>query len=179
MVWSEVELIELILFSTRDTLVIFTSDNGAALVSKQKAGSNGPLLCGKQTTFEGGMRTPTIVWWAKRKLSGVSHYPGTHMDFLPTLTELANISLPTSLSLDGQSLASIFLSLQNPTKQLPVYYYRGNLLYAVRWASYKVIAELSPNSQFCWTELAIFFIHPNKFGTLILLAVGVNKLHLF
>jgi len=28
-----------------------------------KGGSNGPFLCGKETTFEGGMREPTIVWW--------------------------------------------------------------------------------------------------------------------
>ncbi len=28
-----------------------------------KAGSNGPFLCGKQTTFEGGFRTPAIFWW--------------------------------------------------------------------------------------------------------------------
>ncbi len=27
------------------------------------AGSNGPLLCGKETTFEGGVREPTIAWW--------------------------------------------------------------------------------------------------------------------
>jgi len=26
-------------------------------------GSNGPFLCGKETTFEGGSREPTIVWW--------------------------------------------------------------------------------------------------------------------
>ena len=45
---------------SRDTLVIFTSDNGAALVSREKAGSNGPLMCGKQTTFEGGMREKVI-----------------------------------------------------------------------------------------------------------------------
>ena len=38
--------------NSRNTLVIFTSDNGAALVSREQAGSNGPLLCGKQTTFE-------------------------------------------------------------------------------------------------------------------------------
>ena len=38
------------------------------------AGSNGPLLCGKQTTFEGGFRTPTIVWWPDVILPGqVSH----------------------------------------------------------------------------------------------------------
>ncbi|GFQ79205.1 n-acetylgalactosamine-6-sulfatase, partial [Trichonephila clavata] len=46
-----------------NTFVFFTSDNGAALVSKTSAGSNGPFLCGKQTTFEGGMREPAIVWW--------------------------------------------------------------------------------------------------------------------
>lgn len=27
------------------------------------AGINGPFLCGKKTTFEGGMREPTIAWW--------------------------------------------------------------------------------------------------------------------
>ena len=26
-------------------------------------GSNGPFLCGKETTFEGGMREPAIGWW--------------------------------------------------------------------------------------------------------------------
>ena len=26
-------------------------------------GSNGPFLCGKETTFEGGMREPSIAWW--------------------------------------------------------------------------------------------------------------------
>ena len=32
---------------------------------KDLAGSNGPLLCGKQTTFEGGFRVPTISWWSQ------------------------------------------------------------------------------------------------------------------
>ena len=127
-----------IMFSTRDTLVIFTSDNGAALVSKQKGGSNGPLLCGKQTTFEGGMRTPTIAWWAKRKVSGVSHHLGSHMDFLPTFAELANAPLPPSLVLDGHSLSSVLLSMTQPASSPPVFFYRGNILYAVRWEQYKV-----------------------------------------
>lgn len=26
-------------------------------------GSNGPFLCGKETTYEGGMREPAIAWW--------------------------------------------------------------------------------------------------------------------
>ena len=40
----------------------------------RKAGSNGPFLCGKQTTFEGGFRTPAIFWWPEHIRPGsVSH----------------------------------------------------------------------------------------------------------
>ncbi|OXB65061.1 hypothetical protein ASZ78_008344 [Callipepla squamata] len=49
---------------SENTFVFFTSDNGAALISAPKqGGSNGRFLCGKQTTFEGGMREPAIAWW--------------------------------------------------------------------------------------------------------------------
>uniref|UniRef100_A0A672GC31 Sulfatase N-terminal domain-containing protein n=1 Tax=Salarias fasciatus TaxID=181472 RepID=A0A672GC31_SALFA len=47
----------------KNTFVFFTSDNGAALTSRTNGGSNGPFLCGKETTFEGGMREPAIAWW--------------------------------------------------------------------------------------------------------------------
>lgn len=33
-------------------------------------GVNGPFLCGKETTFEGGMREPTIAWWPGKILPG-------------------------------------------------------------------------------------------------------------
>lgn len=66
-----------------DTLVIFSSDNGGATYAKElgvtvnlpnispsifpllssAGGSNDPFLCGKETTYEGGMREPTIAWW--------------------------------------------------------------------------------------------------------------------
>uniref|UniRef100_H2YV45 Sulfatase N-terminal domain-containing protein n=1 Tax=Ciona savignyi TaxID=51511 RepID=H2YV45_CIOSA len=47
----------------QNTLVFFSSDNGAAMIgSAFENGSNGPFLCGKQTTFEGGIREPTIAW---------------------------------------------------------------------------------------------------------------------
>lgn len=31
--------------------------------SDSSGGSNGPFLCGKETTYEGGMREPAIAWW--------------------------------------------------------------------------------------------------------------------
>ena len=59
--------------------MIFSSDNGGALYAAEEGniifpiwyisiswlpgGSNAPFLCGKETTFEGGMREPTIAWW--------------------------------------------------------------------------------------------------------------------
>uniref|UniRef100_A0A667WV50 N-acetylgalactosamine-6-sulfatase n=1 Tax=Myripristis murdjan TaxID=586833 RepID=A0A667WV50_9TELE len=61
-----------------NTFVFFTSDNGAALMSgPEESGSNGPFLCGKETTFEGGMREPAIAWWP-------GHIPqGTGINFCP------------------------------------------------------------------------------------------------
>ena len=105
------------------------------------SGSNGPLMCGKQTTFEGGMRTPTIAWWSRgsqvQRLQGrVSQYVGTQMDFLPTFADLAGARLTPNLRLDGQSLAAILHGKEENNH--PVFFYRGKLLYAVRWKQYKV-----------------------------------------
>uniref|UniRef100_A0A3Q2XF01 N-acetylgalactosamine-6-sulfatase n=1 Tax=Hippocampus comes TaxID=109280 RepID=A0A3Q2XF01_HIPCM len=61
------------------TFVFFTSDNGAALMSgPSESGSNGPFLCGKETTYEGGMREPAIAWWPGHITAGtgVNFCPG-------------------------------------------------------------------------------------------------------
>src|SRR5262249_17165027 len=50
----------------RDTLVIFTSDNGPWLSYGNHAGSAGPLREGKATTFEGGVRVPYVARWPGR-----------------------------------------------------------------------------------------------------------------
>ena len=117
-------------------------------VPQERAGSNGPLLCGKQTTFEGGMRTPTVAWWSSGRARGVSQVVGTHMDLLPTLAELAGAELPKSLVLDGRSLAGLLVGGREADTARPVYFYRGNILYAVRWEQYKVRhGSLSLGSQ--------------------------------
>ena len=78
----------------RDTLVIFTSDNGP-----QKEGGNdpeffkssGPLRGIKRDLYDGGIREPMIARWPGRIQEGsVTHFAGAFWDFMPTAAELAN-----------------------------------------------------------------------------------------
>ncbi|XP_005101429.1 N-acetylgalactosamine-6-sulfatase [Aplysia californica] len=120
----------------KNTLVFFTSDNGAATYAKTNGGSNGPFLCGKQTTFEGGSREPTIAWWPGHISPGqVSKQTGSLMDFFSTFLDLASIPAPADRAIDGISLRSALLH-SNVTDR-PIFYYRGDLLMAARLGQYK------------------------------------------
>ncbi|XP_033845957.1 N-acetylgalactosamine-6-sulfatase [Periophthalmus magnuspinnatus] len=119
-----------------NTFVFFTSDNGAALVSGTEGGSNGPFLCGKETTFEGGMREPAIAWWPGHiKEGSVSFQLSNVMDLYTTSLAIAGISPPDDRVLDGLDLTPVLLN--NSLKNRPIFYYRGNELMAVRLGQYK------------------------------------------
>ncbi|GIY34125.1 n-acetylgalactosamine-6-sulfatase [Caerostris extrusa] len=128
----------------KDTFVFFTSDNGAALVSQVMAGSNGPFLCGKQTTFEGGMREPAIAWWPGVIPAGqVSRQASTVMDLFSTALSLASVNVPKDRVIDGMDLKPSLIQGKNIDR--PVFYYRGNELMAVRYGHYKA-------HFWCWTN---------------------------
>ncbi|XP_055268922.1 N-acetylgalactosamine-6-sulfatase isoform X1 [Moschus berezovskii] len=120
-----------------NTFVFFTSDNGAALISApRQGGSNGPFLCGKQTTFEGGMREPAIAWWPGRIPAGqVSHQLGSIMDLFTTSLSLAGLEPPRDRAIDGLDLLPTML--QGRLTDRPIFYYRGNTLMAVTLGQYK------------------------------------------
>ena len=69
----------------------------------------------------------------------VSEVVGSQMDILPTFASLAGVNLPPSLVLDGHNIDWALLGVhdQNHTEH-PVFFYRGNLLYAVRLGWHKV-----------------------------------------
>jgi arylsulfatase A-like enzyme len=120
-----------------DTLVIFTSDNGPWLTKGKRGGTSGLLRDGKGSTFEGGMREPTIFWWPSHLDKGVVRELGSTLDLMPTFCDLAGID-PPDRTLDGQSLKPALLGT-GPSPRETMFYYNGRGdLFAVRHGPYKL-----------------------------------------
>ena len=80
------------------TLVIFTSDNGAAL------GSSLPLRAKKGSVYDGGIREPTVMRWPGKIPAGrVCREVTASIDVLPTLAKLCGGKLPTN-PIDGKDI---------------------------------------------------------------------------
>lgn len=91
-----------------NTLIIFSSDNGPWLVMEDHGGSAGPLREGKQYTFEGGVRVPTVAMW-KGKIEAGQVYEdmATQMDWFPTISAIVGAELPQDREIDGEDLSAV------------------------------------------------------------------------
>lgn len=136
----------------KNTLVIFTSDNGPWLSYKQEGGSPGPLKDGKASMFEGGFRVPCIIWGTMVKPGTITDM-GSSLDLLPTFCEMAGAILPTDRIYDGVSLLNV-LTDKSSCKRNAFYFYRGNDLYAVRKGKYK--AHFSHKSAYGPDEKIVY-----------------------
>lgn len=120
----------------RNTLVVFTSDNGPWLPFGTHGGSAGPLREGKGTTWEGGVRTPAMFWWPGTIRPSVVTDIGSEMDLFVTAASLAEAALPSDRVIDGIDLrARLTGSGSNAGRVL--FYYWDNELRAVRKGAYK------------------------------------------
>ncbi len=91
-----------------NTLVVFSSDNGAWLAMRDHGGSNGVLRDGKMSAFEGGQRVPTLARWPGQIPAGeVYTEMANMMDWLPTFAALAQQPLPTDLEIDGVDITAV------------------------------------------------------------------------
>ncbi len=115
----------------KNTLVIFTSDNGPWLIFNTHGGSAGLLRGGKGSTWEGGMREPGLFWWPETIRPGVVQDLGSTMDIFTTCLKLAGADVPTDRVIDGLDLTPALLGGgDSPRKTM--FFYRGAKLYAVR-----------------------------------------------
>jgi arylsulfatase len=124
----------------KNTLVIFTSDNGPWFNFGNHAGSSGGFREGKGTTFEGGHRVPCIMRWPGVIPAGlVCNQLSSSIDLLPTLASLCNLDLP-SKKIDGVNLLPLLKGdLDQQPRRYFYYYYRKNHLQAVRRDHWKLV----------------------------------------
>ncbi len=125
----------------KDTLVIFTSDNGPWLSYGDHAGSSGSLREGKGTAWEGGVRVPFIARWPGKIPAGrTTRTPAMTIDLLPTIAKLANAELPKH-KIDGLDIWPLLKGDPNAKNPHDAYffYYNNNELQAVRSGNWKLI----------------------------------------
>jgi len=127
---------------TKNTLIIFTSDNGGHLPS---GASNGNLRGGKQDMYEGGIKVPTcFVWKDGIKPGTKTENLGLTMDIFPTLCEITGSKI--NHETDGISLYRTLMGNSQVTDNRVVYFmrreggkYGGLCYYAVRQGQYKLV----------------------------------------
>ncbi len=119
------------------TLVLFTSDNGAA---RRSNGSNGPFAGAKGTPSEGGLRVPLVVRWPGRVPAGaLCRELATTMDLVPTLAGLAGAALPADRPIDGRDVLALLEGRPGAaTPHEAFFYYDDALLAAVRGPRWKL-----------------------------------------
>jgi arylsulfatase len=126
----------------KNTLVIFTSDNGPWLNFGNHAGSSGGLREGKGTSFEGGHRVPCIMRWKGKVPAGVvANQLASTIDILPTLAAFTGASLPEK-AIDGVDLSELLKgNMELSPREHFLYYYRRNSLEAVRKGNWKLVFQ--------------------------------------
>jgi arylsulfatase A-like enzyme len=107
---------------SKNTLVIFTSDNGGLSTREGSPTCNAPLAEGKGWMYEGGTREPLIAVWPSVIPEGkVVDTVTTSPDFYPTFLEVAGVDLIPEQHVDG---VSILPALQGETfDRGPVYWH--------------------------------------------------------
>lgn len=127
------------------TLVIFTSDNGAA------TGSSLPFRGKKATTYEGGVREPCIMRWTGQiKPGSTCDQMAGNIDVLPTLAKLAGAPIGADHQLngrtiDGRDVSSLLFNPQAGPVRDTHLYYRGEQIGAIRQGPWKLFVAPASN----------------------------------
>jgi arylsulfatase len=136
-----------------NTIVVFTTDNGAETITYPDGGTT-PFKGGKLTTWEGGMRVPAVIRWPGHIKPGtVLNDIFASYDWMPTLVEIAGGAKGNDLNtqiMDGKypgivktKLAGVnqldYLTGKSPTSARDTFfYYGGPVPSAVRYKNWKI-----------------------------------------
>jgi uncharacterized sulfatase len=130
----------------RNTLVLFTSDNGPHMESGNnplRFNPAGPLRGMKRELYEGGIRVPLLAWWPSRIAAGsVTDHVGYSGDLMATVCELAQVSAPPQL--DSISMLPVLTGRPGQQREHDYLYwefYEGGSAQAIRWGKWKAIRK--------------------------------------
>jgi len=133
-----------------DTIVVFTTDNGAENFTWPDGGQT-PFAGGKGTVMEGGFRVPAIIRWPGKVPAGkIENSVMSGLDWFPTFTAIAgNANIVTELKagkqlgdktfkvhLDGYDQTDLITG-KGPTKRNEVIYFAESTMGAIRIGDYK------------------------------------------
>ena len=153
----------------KNTIVIYTTDNGPWLPFKHHGGSAGPLREGKGTTFEGGQRVPCVMWGPSRIPANTvcDELMGT-IDLLPSLAAITNRKIASKKKIDGLDASNLILgSGSTPRKEFLHYTSRG-VLEGIRSGDWKLLRKKPRNKK--QTEMVMLFNLSEDLGEEINLA---------
>ena len=122
----------------RDTIVIFTSDNGG-----ERFADTWPFSGKKTELLEGGLRIPAIVSWPARLPAGlVSEQVTANMDWLPTLLAAAGLTPDPAYAPDGMNLLPSLAPGAALVERKLFWRYKGLWQQAVRIGDWKYLKIL-------------------------------------
>ncbi len=124
------------------TLVIFTSDNGAAV------GSSAPWRGKKGSQFEGGVREPCLMRWpGKIPANSACNQIAGNIDLLPTFATLVGAELDKNRVLDGRDITSLMFEAQpEAVRDTHLYYSAAQTLAAIRQGDWKLFLTPPANN---------------------------------
>jgi arylsulfatase A-like enzyme len=126
----------------RDTIVIFTSDNGPGKAGVDHFKANGPLRGFKRDLYEGGIRVPFVIRWPGHITPGVSDEVFAFWDMLPTFAELCRQPVPKGL--DGVSVWNAMTGkgpAPNQDRHFYWEFHERGFQQAVRWKNWKGVRQ--------------------------------------
>lgn len=130
------------------TLVVFTSDNGPWLIKGADGGSALPLRGGKGSTWEGGVRVPTVAWWPGKIAPGsVCDAVAGTIDLLPTAVSIAGGTCPAEPVIDGRDISPLLFGKSIQSAREAHYYFAGYNLQAVRQGPWKLAITAQPETM--------------------------------
>jgi arylsulfatase len=138
----------------KDTIVIFTSDNGREGVPRS-FGFTGPWRSGMFSPYEGSLRVPFLIRWpekipARRVSNEIVH----QIDLFPTVASIIGADLPTDRVYDGVDQTRFLTGKSDKSARESVVIYIGNVLFGVKWRNWKLLLREMDEDTYAIREMA-------------------------